>query len=121
MKKFHLFLFLYLCFISSLTSFAQIDPYPYRGLYIDKFVAWTNNTFPAINETKTLLGRTTEEDSLLNFARDNDFKYLILYDLNKIFAHPNDSLPGASIGGSNRTYKQALCDFIVKANTQFCI
>ncbi|MBK6989143.1 MAG: T9SS type A sorting domain-containing protein [Bacteroidetes bacterium] len=121
MKKFHLFLFLYLCFISSLTSFAQIDPYPYRGLYIDKFVAWTNNTFPAINETKTLLGRTTEEDSLLNFARDNDFKYLILYDLNKIFAHPNDSLPGASIGGSNRTYKQALCDFIVKAKTQFCI
>lgn len=70
---------------------------------------------------KTLLGRTTEEDSLLNFARDNDFKYLILYDLNKIFAHPNDSLPGASIGGSNRTYKQALCDFIVKAKTQFCI
>lgn len=114
MKKIFYFLCPLLCLMTSV--FSQTDPYPYRGLYVDKFVRY--NTYASnIDEAKTLLGRGIEEDSLLNFARDHDFKYLILYDLNRIFNKPDSILPGS--GG--RTYKQALCDFIVKAKTHFCI
>lgn len=89
---------------------------PIRGLYVDRLLRWSGG-YPTIDEQRTLLGRTAEEDSLLKFARDNNFKYLILYDMEKIFAHPTAILPNS--GG--RTYKQALCDFMVKAQTQFCI
>ena len=92
------------------------DPYPIRGLYVDKFLNWSGG-YPTIDEAKTLLGRTAEEDSLLKFVRENNIKYLMLYDLSKIFAHPTATLPNS--GG--RTYEDALCDFMTKARTQYCV
>jgi hypothetical protein len=69
MKNFCLILFLLTCY---LRINAQTDPYPYRGLYVDKFLKVSN-------PSSTILGQSAKEDSLLNYARDNDFKYLILY------------------------------------------
>ncbi|MBP7306337.1 MAG: hypothetical protein KA987_09515 [Saprospiraceae bacterium] len=105
-----------LCFIMlSSKLFSQTDPFPYRAMYVDKFIKYTNST--TVDEARTLLGRATEEDSLLQFAHDNDFKTLILYDIGVVLDHASLTLPGS--GG--RTYEQALCDFIQKAKQEYCI
>lgn len=110
MKKFYLFSFLLLCVISSLTSFAQTDPYPYRGLYVDKFLKVSN-------PSSTILGQALKEDSLLRYARDNDFKYLILYDVEGVLDHLNTKFPT----DTSKTYSEVFCNFILKAKTQYCV
>ena len=110
MKKFYLFSFILLCVISSLTSFALSDPYPYRGLYVDKFLKVSN-------PSSTILGQALKEDSLLRYARDNDFKYLILYDVEGVLDHLNTKFPT----DTSKTYSQVFCNFILKAKTQYCV
>lgn len=110
MKNFYFFSFLLLGIIRSLTSFAQTDPYPYRGLYVDKFVKVSN-------PSSTILGQALKEDSLLRYARDNDFKYLILYDVEGVLDHLNTKFPT----DTSKTYSQVFCNFILKAKTQYCV
>lgn len=62
MKKHYKFLFLLLFFLVSNVKSQSI-----KGLYVDGF--------------SQILGNTIKEDSLLNYAQQNGFNYLALYDL----------------------------------------
>ncbi|MCK6650313.1 MAG: hypothetical protein L6Q66_11715, partial [Bacteroidia bacterium] len=57
--------FIIILFSIATRSFSQTATI--RGMYVDGF--------------STILGNVQQEDSLLNYAQDNSFNYLALYDL----------------------------------------
>lgn len=69
-----------------------------KGFYVDSF--------------HTILGNVTKEDSLLTFARNNGFNYLMLYNLHNV--NQQHSL-------TNTSSSTLLANFIYKAKTQFDI
>ena len=91
MKKYSIILFLSLC----INSIAQ----NHKGLYVNDF--------------KNIIGNYQKEIDLLHFAQENDYDYLLLYNLyyinNNIF-DLTDSLAS-----------QPLANFIEKAKTQYNI
>ncbi len=69
-----------------------------KGFYIDGF--------------QTILGNPLREDSLLRFAKNNGFNYLMLYNLHNINTqHPLTNISTSAV----------LANFIYKAKTQFDI
>lgn len=88
MKK-KIFLTLFILFFTKTFSFQ-------RTLYVDNF--------------NSILGSPTKEDKLLNFAKRNNFKTLILYQLNKV-----DKLYSLTDPRKNNI----LAEFISKAKTKF--
>ncbi len=70
-----------------------------KGLYVDDF--------------KNIIGNSVKEDALLNYAKSNDFNYLILYNTTTIHRelYPLDKMAGQEI------WK----DFILLAKTKFNI
>jgi hypothetical protein len=69
-----------------------------KGFYVDDF--------------HTILGNVAREDSLLTFAQNNGFNYLMLYNLHTI--NQQNSL-------TNTSSAALLANFIYKAKTQFAI
>jgi len=69
-----------------------------KGFYVDGF--------------HTILGNTAKEDSLLTFAQNNEFNYLMLYNLHNV--NQQHSL-------TNTSSSALLANFIYKAKTQFDI
>ena len=55
----------------------SVDSFPYRGLYVNKFLSIDGAG--KIKPNKTILGIATKENELLQFAKDNNFKYLKTY------------------------------------------
>ena len=91
-----------------LHTYAQLNQTG-RGMYVDRFFRTALN--PAgqtvINPVFSILGIPAKEDSLLNYACENHFTYLILYDLYFVVGNP--------------TYEALLCNFVDKAKNQYCI
>lgn len=69
-----------------------------KGFYVDGF--------------HTILGNVAKEDSLLTFAQNNEFNYLMLYNLHNV--NQQHSL-------TNTSSSALLANFIYKAKTQFDI
>lgn len=76
---------------------AYFNKMPLVGLYVDGF--------------KNILGDTEAEETLLNYAKDNGFNYLLLYNLSHIHAHTYNLtvLEEANV----------LANFIYRAKTEF--
>ena len=68
-----------------------------RGLYVNNF--------------KDIIGDSDEEDKLLNFVRDENFNYLLLYNLHHIHTHYFDM--------TNADESMPLANFIEKAKTMY--
>ncbi len=99
-------------FISiNLQVFAQhpsVDPSPYRGIYVNKFINRSN-------PTNGILG-TQKENEFLRFAKDNNFKRIDLTHLDEIFPnHLSDPTP------SGNSYEDDLCSFMTKAREYNCV
>jgi len=91
-QKFYLFVFVCL-FLSSSQLFSQET----RGLYVNDF--------------KYIIGDPVEEDKLLNFVREENFNYLLLYNLYHIHTHYFDM--------TDAEESMPLANFIEKAKTQY--
>lgn len=94
---------------------SAVDLFPYRGLYINRFIRDVDTPLPFIY----VLGNQAREDEILAYARDNNIKRIDLYNLRKMFISPwqiNSINPN-----SNNTFGDDLCNFIDKAHNQFCI
>jgi hypothetical protein len=85
-------------------------------MYVNRFLN-NSSSGTVIDQSRTILGIPAKEDELLAFARDNNFKYLILYNLNKLWPYKTNPFPL----NTSKTYEEILCDFIEKAKTQYCI
>lgn len=94
-----------------------------RVLFVDHFLKFINNDYSiGVNTNSSILGVDDNQDQdyeienqLLNYARDNNFTSIILYDLHNVFDYR--SLP--YLDGSSRTdnYEENLKRFIIKAKT----
>lgn len=94
-----------------------------RVLFVDHFLRFIQDDYSiGVNTTSSILGVDNNqdniyeiEDQLLNYAHDNNFTSIILYDLHNVF--DNGSL--TYLDGSSRTdtYESNLRRFIVKAKT----
>ncbi len=93
MKKLSFTLILFSIVLRSYSQTASI-----RGMYVDGF--------------SSILGNTQQEDSLLNYAQDNNFNYLALYDLWPVHVAHNLTNTGSSA---------ILANFIQKAKQQYNI
>lgn len=78
-------------------------------MYVDKFFKTNINSSGAtvVDPVYSILGIPAKENALLQYAKENHFTYLILYNLHRVFG--------------NATYEGYLCSFIQKAKTQYCI
>ena len=74
--------------------------YAINGMYV-----W--GLYAKGNTAETILGNTVKENTLLKYARDNGFNYLICYELQQIIPNP--------------TLTTQLATFIKKAKTQYGI
>lgn len=99
MKSIKVILTLCLFFLS-FSSYSQSDPDPYRGLYVNYFGPrdgfwWTDigniQHWQQPNFTH-ILGNDTLEDHLLEYAKDNNFKRLDLFELWQMFNPNADSI-----------------------------
>ncbi|MCB0482806.1 MAG: T9SS type A sorting domain-containing protein, partial [Flavobacteriales bacterium] len=81
-----------------------------RILMVDSFIVVLQDNSGIIDTTKTLLGDTTMENLLLDFADTNQIKYLVLFGTNWIFEPPNH---GKTINGIDN--KTQLNRFLTKA------
>lgn len=90
MKK--IYLTILIAFTLQLNLFAE------KGLYVDGFAS--------------ILGNTNKEDSLLNYAQQNGFTYLALYELQIV--HASNDL-------TTVLTSQPLATFILKAKTMYSI
>jgi len=91
-QKFYIFVFFFL-FLSSSQLFSQET----RGLYVNDF--------------KYIIGDPVEEDKLLNFVREENFNYILLYNLHHIHTHYFDM--------TNAEASMPLANFIEKAKTLY--
>jgi len=91
-QKFYLIVFVCL-FLTSFQLFSQDT----RGLYVNDF--------------KYIIGDPVEEDKLLNFVREENFNYLLLYNLHHINTHYFDM--------ADAEESMPLANFIEKAKTQY--
>jgi len=98
-----------------------IDNFPYRGMYIDKFII--TDISGAYIEAMSILGYSLDngityprEDRVLEYAKENHILYLLLYDFRHIYSTTNIN---TVIHGM--TLKDHLCRFIEKAKTEYCI
>ncbi|REJ84275.1 MAG: hypothetical protein DWQ39_10235 [Bacteroidetes bacterium] len=101
------FVFVYLI-LKSVLLFGQL-PHSGRGLYVDKFFRSTNSPSGSliVDQNLSVLSVTQKENDLLQYAKDNHFTYLILYDLHRVLGNP--------------LFESYLCNFIQKARTEYCI
>ncbi|MBL7890295.1 MAG: T9SS type A sorting domain-containing protein [Bacteroidia bacterium] len=88
--------FIIILFSIATRSFSQTATI--RGMYVDGF--------------STILGNVQQEDSLLNYAQDNSFNYLALYDLWPVHVAHNLT---------NTSSSAILANFIQKAKQQYNI
>jgi hypothetical protein len=84
-----------------------------RGLYVDRFIVYTNTVTWPIDSAESILGNPVREDSLLNYCMTNNVTFISLYNL-----YP--AIAGNTVY-QNATYRDYLSCFIVKAKTQYCI
>lgn len=104
-------LFLFTFGLMELVS-GQVDPFPYRGMYINKFIDYSNPTGP-----NNILGNSALEDQALLFAKENNIKRIELTHLNDIFpSHLSETNPE-----SGHTWEEDLCNFISRAKNDYCI
>ena len=111
--------------VLNLNAYSQIDSFPYRGLYVNYFGPWPGFFWEdnfgvqhwAERNFTHILGNDTLEDQLLEYARDNNFKRLDLYELKYMFDPGSDTINP----NSNNLWSVDLCNFIIKAKTNYCI
>ena len=124
--------------IFSSQLFSQPDD-PHRGMFVDKFINFFNqdinsglNRLDTANSTLGVwdatayggIGGYRKENELLEYAAENHFTYLLLYDLHKIWPfNPASEIPVAwdSTTNSMRDLSYHLCRFINKAKNKYCI
>ena len=87
--------------------FGQLT-HPGRGMYVDKFFQTTVNASgqTIVNTVTSTLTIPSKENALLQFAKDIHITYLVLYELHRVLG---------------TSYETALCSFIHKAKTSYCI
>ncbi|HRH66377.1 MAG TPA: hypothetical protein PLU53_08775 [Bacteroidia bacterium] len=83
-----------------------------RGLYVDRFFRLNGQC--SVDPNFTVLGFSSKEDELLNYAKTNHITYLLLYDIYRVFQN-------ISINYQGKTAGEHLCDFIAKAKNDYCI
>ena len=82
--------------------------HPGRGMYVDKFFRTTVNASgqTIVNSSLSILTITAKENALFQYTKDNHITYLVFYDLHRVLG---------------TSYQTALCSFVIKAKTSFCI
>ena len=128
MKKLNLFVVILLlsqgksfsqCTYNSASAYCNnstLDNTKKRGMYVDYFL--TLDGTGSVVQPYSILGNSTKENTLLQYARDQSIDVLYLYDLGTIFDHLNDPY---DLGGGNPTYGQLLDAFMNKAKTVYNI
>ncbi len=112
--------------VLNLNAYSQVDSFPYRGLYVNYFGPWPGFFWEdnsgvqhwAERHFTHILGNDTLEDQLLEYARDNNFKRLDLYELRYML---NPDTNNTINPNSNNLWSVDLCNFIIKAKTNYCI
>ncbi len=89
-------------------SYAQLT-HTGRGMYVNGFFSTAINGSgqSIINSATSILGVTTKENELLQFAKDHHITYLTLLGTHNIFG--------------NATWESLLCSFIDKAKNTYCV
>ncbi len=112
----NIFVLILICLTSNIL-YAQIPistpTDPGRGMYVDNFFKWVSDA-GSVDRNLTILGNDTKEDALLEFCDQNHITYIILYNVNTILDHLNDTYDG-------KTVKQHYCEFLDKAKNLHCI
>ena len=88
-----------------------------RGMYVNDFIKFIGNPDDQIVDLNlTILGNDSKENELLNFARESNFTYLLLYDLYPLWKYMGDVDTRTGI-----TFGEELCKFMNKAQNEYCI
>ena len=121
MKKTLFYCLLFFCF--SFNSYSQADD-PLRGIYVDKFVTITNNVFvnshSILGVDVDINGDFEKEVELLNYAQQNHFTTLVLYDLSDIFKDP-PFLKWNEVDKRMESLQEHLCRFMKVARQDYGI
>jgi len=103
----------------------QAPPIMERGLYVDDFLRF--NSSAELMPESSILGVDAQqdgifekEDELLEYARDNHFTILTLYETEPAFSNTTYYAWNAHTGRME-TMQEHLCRFISKAKSDYCI
>ncbi len=125
LKSLSLFALLLSFQLSTSNLFAQQTD-PIRGIYVDQFVSYNNNStthnpfFSTLGIWDSGSNSYKKENELLNYCSENHITYLCLYDIRRILGN-NSILLYDSISQSSQNLEYHLCRFIQKARNNFCI
>ncbi len=107
----------------SITGGSLVDSFPYRGMYVNYFAPrdgfwWDDNGTQRWQDPNFthILGDSALENSLLQYALENNIKRLDLFELRYFLSNLNGINPK-----SGNKWKDDLCSFINRARTSYCI